>query len=155
MMGKARLPVLLVSLLLAVSCSDSGGKGETPGETLEGFSQAETYQEKAAWLTSGTRKLIDRFVDREIVTGKSRDRLLPPLVKGSDWKVLSREEGEDRAILQLQLTDHPVENMAGYSFSVTLKKEDEGWRIDMEDELERRLESRKDLPDIESYLKNR
>ncbi len=151
---KAWYPLFL-SLFLAVSCSDSGGKGNTHEETLNGFSSAETYDEKTSWLTSGTRRLIDRFAEKDVVTMKSRDRLLPPLVKGSDWKVLSIEEGKDRAILKLQLTDHPVENMIGYSFIVTLNREDGKWRIDMEEELEKRLKSRKELPDLESYLKNR
>ena len=79
--------------------------------------------------------------------------MLKIVEKGSVWKEdFKPSEDNSRATLQFTFIEHPVQNMLGFSRTLSCKKENSSWKIDYSRHLNQFLSRQKGNKGINSYI---
>jgi hypothetical protein len=126
---KYRVLILIIAVL-ASSCNK-----ELPGaplDILESYTSSSSLEERLTFLDSRSRGSLQRALSARIVSKKQLASLLPPLVPGTSWQVISDDKGSDPRIITVQITKHPVMNQSGLMIPLTFVSENGRWKINVE-----------------------
>ncbi|TAL34866.1 MAG: hypothetical protein EPN93_11445 [Spirochaetes bacterium] len=115
-----------------------GSSGDRPRDVLDAMQKifsSDDFSGAKKFYTKGTRSAFD---DLDKLNPRSRKEEAIPdgrFAKGARWELLDESIQGDSAKVRIKYTKHPVENNKGLEVSFNMKKEDDGWKIDMEKEI--------------------
>jgi hypothetical protein len=150
-----RIICLLIMPAFFASCS--GKKEAAPGSpaaALKALASASDYQGALGCYTSATGNAVRRILSSG---GVSEADILPILafLRGArSWDVVREAIDGDNASLEIVISDHVTDNMKGGRILCSMKKEDGGWKIDMEKNM-RALEKSLRKNDSGGYLERK
>lgn len=126
--------MLAVTLGLA-ACAKPPSEPLKTMEKIKSFYGAQKFEEAAGLFTGSTRRALD---DLERVAPGTRQAgygfavLFPG---DSEWEVLETRIDGASAAVRVRYARHPVENIRGNEIEFRLRREDGGWKWDMEREI--------------------
>ncbi len=117
------------------------------------LSRTKSYDQMRQYYTSDTIAAIEDAVSHGIVSEKEKLTVLPKFNEKMKWEEVSKKANSSRGIIRIRYTDHPVQNMVGFTMDFKLHKEKGSWRIDLADEIRAAMQSRKNHNAAE-YIKH-
>lgn len=146
------IPVIILLPVMMVMSNACGRHGSgKPLDTVEAFTSAGTLSEKLSFVDDKSRESLERAVSKGAVTTPQGLALLPPLVRGTTWEVMSNQGSEIKRTVAVRITGHPVLNQVGLVVPLKLIHERDGWKIDVHTYVSRVLNA-SPPKDVEKYL---
>jgi hypothetical protein len=134
----------MAACLVAVvpSCSN---KQESAGfdRIFERLSRAKSYKEIRQCYTSGTIAAVEDAVAQGVLSEKDKLSLLPRFNDKMKWEEIQKRVEGSRGMVRIRYSDHPSQNMIGFTMDFRMKRENDSWRIDLEDEMRAALQGRR------------
>lgn len=133
-MKKISISMLAVILGLA-ACAKPPGEPLKTMEKIKSLYGEQKFEEAAGLFTGSTRRALN---DLERVSPGTRQAGFgfAVLFPGeSEWEVLESKTDGATASVRVRYARHPVENIRGNEIEFRLRKEDGGWKWDMEREI--------------------
>ena len=144
MAGITKFITIMLACLMAVlpSCSN---KQESAGfdRIFERLSRAKSYNEIRQCYTSGTIAAIEDAVSQGALSEKDKLSILPRFNNTTKWEEIQKKADGSRGMVRIRYSDHPSQNMIGFTMDFRMKREDGSWRIDLEDEMRAAVQGRR------------
>ena len=129
----AALSCVLMLAVYAASCSHEPKNAVI--EDIRGIAKTKKYADIAGFYTSGTQRAArdyeKLFPKSEILRGMDRKIFVPK----AKWRVIKMKRDGKTALLEIEITSHPAQNLQGLVMIIPVKIEDSRWKIDREDEI--------------------
>jgi len=142
---------LLILMAIICSCSRQGNVGG-PERVFERLRSSKNDAERLSCYSVGTIDLLRQGVRRGLFTENQSMYLLPDFSPGVEWNVLEKKISGEKASVVIQFTGHHVENMIGCKKEFSIFSENDGWKIDLTEDIENYLAMRS-RSDPSGYIK--
>ena len=130
------ISILMLAVTLGLAaCAKPPSEPLKTMEKIKSLYVSQKFEEAAGLFTGNTRRALD---DLERVSPGARQAGygLAVLFPGnSEWEVLETRIDGGTAAVRVRYARHPVENIRGNEIEFRLRKEDGGWKWDMEKEI--------------------
>ena len=127
--------ICIAMALAGWSCKREAAPGSMD-ELFQGLAAARDFTQSREFYTGGTIAALERAAGERGLTLEHMGRVLPSFT-GAQWELLDRKEAGDHATVTVRFTDHPVQNLIGFSARFSLVKEEGRWKIDLKDDVEK------------------
>ncbi|MDY6968481.1 MAG: DUF4878 domain-containing protein [Spirochaetota bacterium] len=140
---------LIISL---ISCSNN--KPRDVIENIQDLYKAGKFKEVRKYYTKGSNLAMDEL-EKLIPKSKNyREETNKKFANGAEWEVISENIYDTVAEVKIKYNEHPVENMKGLEVQFSMKKEDNMWKINNEDDLKMSIEMIKKMNEqLKSFIK--
>jgi|GEM_PF-6230438 len=154
---KIKAVIILFSFCLALSwsCSREKTYGDaSPLSVLQRMQSAKNMKDILSCYTDGTVTVIRKTMDQRNMSEQAVSARMALVGPDTAWECLREDVKNDTARCEIIITGHPVDNVVGSAITLTMRRVDGKWHIDMEDEMTRLLSEYRD-DGIGDYVKKK
>ena len=141
----------LTLIFSLISCSNK------PGDVIEKIQdlyKAGKFKEVRNYYTKGSNLAMDEIVKLIPKSENYKEKINKRFAKGAEWEIVSENIIDTIAEVKIKYKEHPVENMKGLEIKFNMKKEDNMWKIDNEEDLKMSIEMIKGMSEqLKSFIK--